>query len=235
MQAYSGKEEKIADYVQKRAVELYDSVACAYENMSNKVINAREGKVKLYQDDEKTEIIKTFLDAVQEFKKFAEMFCYDGTDGDTTFYGEFANYYGQIAEIIPLYNKCRNYLTKKPYSEDKIKINFDNAELLHGWDANKEKNYLTVLLFKNGSYYLGILDKKHKNVLIKDVPEKTQEEPCFKKMIYKLLPDPKRNMPRIILHAKSNKKLFEPSDEIYSLFLSSLSKAHSPSFRFSIQ
>lgn len=53
LQAYSGKEEKIADYVQKRAVELCDSVACAYGNMSDKVINVREGKVKLYQDDEK--------------------------------------------------------------------------------------------------------------------------------------------------------------------------------------
>lgn len=213
LQAYSGKEEKIADYVQKRAVELCDSVACAYGNMSDKVINAREGKVKLYQDDEKTEIIKTFLDAVQEFKRFAEMFCYDGTDGDTTFYGEFANYYGQIAEIIPLYNKCRNYLTKKPYSEDKIKINFDNSQLLDGWDANKEKDYLTVLLLKGNNYYLGILDKNHKNVLIKDVPEKGQGEPCFKKMIYKLLPGPEKMLPKVVFSAK-NIGFYNPDREI---------------------
>lgn len=215
LQIYSGKEERIVDYLQKQANKLYEDVGCTYENLYRIVLKAEPGSVKLYQDAVKTEKIKAFLDAVQEFKKFTEMLFYDGSDGDVAFYGEFANCYEQIAEITPLYNKCRNYLTRKPYSEEKIKINFDNSQLLNGWDVNKETDYRTVLLRKEENYYLGVLDKSSKNVLIEGVPLPTQDEPCFKKMVYKLFNDPKKGLPHTLF---SKKKIRAVDAEIQRIY-----------------
>ncbi len=63
----------------------------------------------------------------------------DMPDMDTGFYAVFSKAYEAYNEhTITLYNKTRNHLTKKPFSTDKIKINFNNSTLLNGWDANKE-------------------------------------------------------------------------------------------------
>lgn len=55
----------------------------------------------------------------------------------------------------------RNYITtsRKPYKLDKYKLYFDNPQLLGGWDINKEKDYRTVMLTKDGKYYFAIIDK----------------------------------------------------------------------------
>ena len=216
LQGYADRKEQMANYMQMRANELCKNVSCAYKDLSDNVLAVSTGSLKLYQDDDKIEFIKNFLDAVQDFKKFAEMFYYDGDDGDVLFYGEFTNNYEQIAEITSLYNKCRNYLTKKPYSEDKIKINFDNSQLLGGWDISKEDDYLTILLLKDNYYYLGVLDKKYKKVLTKDVPPKDKGESCFKKMVYKLLPGPEKMLPKVVFCAK-NINFYAPDSEILKI------------------
>lgn len=54
-----------------------------------------------------------------------------------------------------MYNKVRNWLTRKPYSEEKIKLNFENkGDLLGGWvDSKTEKS-------DNGTQYGGYLFRK---------------------------------------------------------------------------
>jgi CRISPR-associated protein Cpf1 len=44
---------------------------------------------------------------------------------DDYFYNKFKDFYVDN-QIITYYNAFRNYLTKKPYSQDKIKLNFEN-------------------------------------------------------------------------------------------------------------
>ena len=70
--------------------------------------------------------------------------------------------------ISRLYNKTRNFLTKKEYSNNKFKINFENSTLADGWDENKETENTVVLLRKDGNYFLAIMDKSSKTVF-KDV------------------------------------------------------------------
>lgn len=49
--------------------------------------------------------------------------------------------------VHTVYDKVRNYISKKPYSNDeKIKVNFDNPTLLDGWDQNKEKDNFGIIL-----------------------------------------------------------------------------------------
>jgi CRISPR-associated protein Cpf1 len=44
---------------------------------------------------------------------------------DNAFYNKFDEYYNDC-EIIKYYNEFRNFLTKKQFSKDKIKLNFEN-------------------------------------------------------------------------------------------------------------
>lgn len=97
--------------------------------------------------------------------------------------------YSDEAQWFKWYDLIRNYLTKKPQDDVKgnnLKLNFDNGTLMDGWDMNKEHENATVILRKNGMYYLGIMDTKHKNVLDKENVRATGE--CYEKMDYKQIP-----------------------------------------------
>ncbi len=73
-------------------------------------------------------------------------------------------YENSSPRIINLYNKTRNYLTKKPYSTEKYKLNFENATLGDGWDKNKESDNTALLFEKDGLFYLGIMNKKDNQI-----------------------------------------------------------------------
>ena len=74
------------------------------------------------------EPIKAFLDAVKELQWFLRMLLGSGEElnKNEEFYGEFLPLYEKLdATIPPLYNKVRNFVTKKAYSVEKFKVNFD--------------------------------------------------------------------------------------------------------------
>ena len=66
--------------------------------------------------------------------------------------------------LLNFYNKARNFLTKKEFSQDKFKLNFENPTLADGWDRNKEVENTCVLLMKDDKYFLGIMNKKHNKI-----------------------------------------------------------------------
>lgn len=121
--------------------------------------------------------IKEYLDASLQLTKFVESFRISERDiqnelSDT----EILNASSQFSSIITdwlsnqfdmvlLYNKVRNFVTKKAGSTDKIKVNFENATLLDGWSVNKESDYQGFLLKKNDNYFLGISDLTSKSEL----------------------------------------------------------------------
>ena len=82
----------------------------------------------------------------------------DMPDKDDGFYNDFAEVYEAYTNLtVTLYNKARNHLTKKLYSNDKIKINFDKANLLNGFvESQTDKSY-------NGTQYGGYLFRKRRD------------------------------------------------------------------------
>lgn len=60
-------------------------------------------------------------------------------------------------ELSLYYNAFRNHLSKKPYNQEKIKLNFENGILLEGWSDGQEMNKCGVILRNDEKYYLGIL------------------------------------------------------------------------------
>lgn len=173
---------------------------------------------RLYKNEKATELVKNLLDTIKEFQKLIKPLNGTGKEEnkDELFYGKFTLHYDSIADIDRLYDKVRNYITQKPYSKDKIKLNFDNPQLLGGWDKNKESDYRTVLLHKDGFYYLAVMDKSHSKAFV-DAPEITSDdEDYYEKMEYKLLPGPNKMLPKVFFATK-NIDTFQPSDRILDI------------------
>ena len=147
--------------------------------------------------------IKTYLDSVQDLLHRIKPLKVNGL-GDPSFYSVFDSIYSALSEVISIYNKTRNYITKKAESPEKYKLNFDNPTLADGWDLNKEKDNTCVLLRKNGMYYLGIMNPKDKPKFAEKYDCGT--EACYEKMIYKLLPGPNKMLPKVFFSTKGKKQ-----------------------------
>lgn len=102
------------------------------------------------------------------------------------------------------YDLIRNWLTKKPYSLDKWKLNFDCSQLMTGWDVNKEPEKHGVILRHDERYYLAVIDSNTSSVFRKDKNSKLfrADDSGWEKMEYKLLPGPNKMLPKCLLPKK---------------------------------
>lgn len=165
-------------------------------------------------DDEKIssfDNIKAYLDSVQQCEKVLKIFAAsEDLDRDIVFYSAFDVLYNAFRSNIPLYNMVRNYATKKPYSTEKYKLNFETPTLAAGWDQNKEKDNHTLLFIKDNNYFLAILNAKNKPK-IKEC--ETPSDGAYQKMVYKLLPGPNKMLPKVFFCEKGLAE-FKPSKYI---------------------
>lgn len=135
-----------------------------------KILAAQDTKEfqKVVAKDHK-KAIKFYLDSAQGLYHFLKFFTVKPKDlnseqkeqvADSDFQGRL-KYLMDELNPLELYNKTRNYLTKKDYSVEKIKLNFENSTLADGWDKNKESNNISILFKKNGLFYLGVMNKDY--------------------------------------------------------------------------
>lgn len=209
--------EKITDKLGDKIDELIAAVRAAYSDAESLIRNPYEGR-HLVNDNIAVKKIKLLLDTMKSLGTFIRFFAGTGKepDKDELFYAELDRYIKVLDNLNSMYNKTRNYVTKKPYSTEKYKLNFDNAELLSGWDLNKETSKASVILKKDGLYYLGIMKKNNRKVFV-NVPEAEEDSDCFEKMEYKLLPGPNKMLPKVFF-AKSNIDYYAPSAEINRIY-----------------
>jgi len=190
-----------------------------FENIKEKYL-AVEDVLKTYpenkdlaQDKNNVEKIKDLLDAIKNLQHFVKPLLGKGDEAlkEDKFYGDFTQLWQTLDQITPLYNMVRNYVTKKPYSTEKIKLNFENSTLLDGWDANKEEANTSILFEKNGNYFLGIMDKNH-NKIFRKIPKSISDN-SYLKVNYKLLPGASKMLPKVFFSQK-NISYYQPNDEI---------------------
>ena len=195
---------------------LYTQIENAYAEVKDLLNTPYSGK-NLAQDNVAIEKIKSLLDAVKALQHFVKPLLGDGTESekDEKFYGEFSMLWEELDKITPLYNMVRNYMTRKPYSTEKIKLNFENSTLMNGWDLNKEQDNSTVILRKDGLYYLAIMDKKHKKVF--DEKNILGSGECFEKMEYKFFKDLTTMVPKCTTQLKVVKEHFLTHSEPYTI------------------
>ena len=195
---------------ENQAVNLLVQIQNAYTEAQSLLENGYPEDCNLAQDKDNVAKLKTLLDAIKALQHFVKPLLGNGDepDKDERFYGELAVLWEELDRVTPLYNKVRNRMTRKPYSIEKFKLNFENSTLLDGWDVNKERDNTCVILRREGKYYLGIMRKQF-NAIFVNVPD-AQGEDAFEKMEYKLLPGANKMLPKVFF-SKSRIKEFNPS------------------------
>jgi len=185
----------------------------------------------LAQDETNVDKIKTLLDSIKAVQWFIKPLLGKGNEAekDERFYGEFSDLWTTLDQVTPLYNKVRNYMTRKPYSTEKMKLNFENSTLLDGWDVNKEADNTGIIFRKDGLFYLGIMNKKHNKIFKKEF--KITEVAFYEKMEYKLLPGANKMLPKVFF---SNSRIaeFNPSNELMEHYKN---ETHKKGEKFNLQ
>lgn len=138
---------------------------------------------------------------------------------DETFYAEFDNMFLPFAEFASIYDKIRNYLTKKVYDGDKMKLCFDCPTLANGWDENKIEANHALILRRNGKYFLGILNSaadtaKRREILSLESENDVPADECFERMEYKYLAGPRKMLPKVFLSSKEGIKNHKPPQNL---------------------
>ena len=188
--------------IMENIIDRYKGLIINYEATKDNYYKTNWNEIENIKQMGNVRLIKEPLDALKEIQRFLNIFSFadEYKKPDSDFYywlstniNEFGNDFNHI------YNKARNHLTKKQYSDEKIKLNFDSPTLASGWDLNKEIDNSAMIFRKfnqernDYDYYLGIWDKNIKKDY-KSIEKDNFGE--FEKMEYKLYPDPSKMLPK---------------------------------------
>lgn len=136
-------ENNVVDWIKtsvRQSVDNITSKYCDAQSLLNQTYS--EHNKKLAKNDTAIALIKNLLDSIKELEKFLKAFVGTGKEDskDALFYGKFTVLFNTLSLVDGLYDKVRNYVTQKPYSKDKIKLNFKNSHFLNGWSQSYETN-----------------------------------------------------------------------------------------------
>lgn len=206
--------EIIDAYIKKISDDVANVISSA-GIFTEKVLNQHDRSKKLSKNTKAVKAIKDMLDSIKELERDIKLI--NGSrlelDKNLSVYSEQEALINELEKVDALYNMTRNYLTKKPFTTDKIKLNFDRPTLLKGWDKNKEVDNLGILFCKEDKFYLGIMNTSSNKVFVN--PPKAKSSNVYKKVDYKLLPGPNKMLPKVFF-ADSNIDFFRPSEKILS-------------------
>lgn len=147
--------------VDDKGNNVFDRIEKAYSEVKDLLNSSYPSDKNLAQEDDDIDKIKNLLESVKELQKFVKPLCGKGNESgkDENFYGEFTVLYEELDKITPLYNMVRNYLTRKPYSTEKVKLFFENnGSVLNGWVDSKTENS------DNGTQYGGYLFRRKNGI-----------------------------------------------------------------------
>lgn len=187
---------------------IFKKIMVTYDRAKDIIKNEYKGNLK--EDTKSIEFIKDYLDSLKELQLFVKPLIAvrfdEGKEKDNKFYDSLYMYWDAMLDITPVYNKVRNYVTGKPYSTDKIKLNFNNPTLLNGWALGNEVTNSSLLFRKNGVYYLGMINKDY-NKLFYEYPTPESENDKLEKMVYLQAADPQKDVQNLmVIDGKTVKK-----------------------------
>lgn len=217
--------QHLAEIVEKEdIVSSYNAYVCNLSGICSAKLKEMMQALEEHNTDRKfsknlklVDSVKEFLDSVKEIERTLKLFQGTGLESDRNeiLYGEWTQLIDEIRTVDGIYNMVRNYVTQKPFSTEKIKLNFNCPTFLNGWDKNKESANLGVILERNGFYYLGIMNTNSRQIFSK-IPVSVTND-VYRKMEYKLLPGPNKMLPKVFF-AKSKIDYYKPSAEIMRIY-----------------
>lgn len=221
-----GESEQVSlkTYWSSEAVEARLFAVTQTEGRALEALARTHGEGGLREDRQGVSDIKAYLDALMDLLGYLRPFRVSSEqEVNAEFYGLFDACYDTLDLVIPLYNRVRNYLTRKPGDTACIKLMFDCPTLAAGWDKNKERENATVLFERAGHYYLGITAPTSGKKKGRDIDYSTlavsdgQTSDVYRKMVYKYLPGPNKMLPKVFF-AKSNAALYAPPKAIHEAY-----------------
>ena len=166
--------------------------------------------------------IKNYLQAVLDFYNILKLLYLpeDNVRVNENYYNFLNENLSLLSEIVSIYNKTRNFVTKKLCDNKKIKLTFECVSLLNGWDVSKEyiNNAFLFQDINDNKYYLGILNSNKKKPHFS-----IQDNSKFIKFCMKHIPTPNKNLPHIVF-CKKGIETFKPSDELIDKYKKGLYK-----------
>lgn len=170
--------------------------------------------------EERIDDIKEYFDLWIQVIRFCKCFQLDDKEinviqKDEDFYAIIQHVLYDLDDFNELYNMLRNYVTQKPYSIDKMHLKFDNPTFANGWAIDKEREYGTFLLRREGKYYLAVINS-HKNKIAYETTKKGNES-SYEKIVYMQFSDVKKMIPKCSTQLKAVKEYFQNEDSDYIL------------------
>lgn len=249
------KEEKVKKAVKEdkyKSLEEIDELLLKYADRQEEYKSAKEyihtikelaGKLmleeivpddntKLIENVQKKQELKEVLDGILNVAHWMKQFLIeDHVAQDEQFYSELNALYDEVENIIPIYNRVRNYVTQRPYSIEKMKLNFGVPTLADGWSKSKEYDNNAVLFIRNEKFYLGIFNANNKpEKRIMEGNAHLSKESDYKKVVYFLLPGPNKMLPKVFISSKTGLDTYHPSKYILDGYRSEKHKKGSKNF-----
>ena len=218
---------------------VYQNLDCEYSALLEKVRSEKQPLFDLFKErqllegqnteshaskysdrpfnDHEIKTIKTTLDFYKHLQSNLAIFQIsdENLKLDSEFYSEFDEFYQGLKNIIPVYNKSRNFLTKKPFSTEKTKLIFNSPQLLDGWSKSKESDCLGTIFIKDGKYYIGIINSAtnaKKTLFEPHNFANIDQSQYFEKMNLFFLSDLKRDFPKKYFSEKWHSQYPIPAD-----------------------
>ncbi|MBP5770087.1 MAG: type V CRISPR-associated protein Cas12a/Cpf1 [Bacteroidaceae bacterium] len=215
---FRAMDERNDEHVQQ--ANIFNRIEHAYTEAKPFLNKQRASNSPYNQDDDAIKCIKALLEAYKTLQRFINPLVGSGEESskDDMFYGEFMPIVEELKNITPLYNKVRNWLTRKPYSTEKFKICFDNSSFLSGWpqDYETKGGYIAE---HNGLYYLFINEVRLNENQIGFLCDHPDEDNASRILLDFQKPD-YRNIPRFFIRSKGDN--FAPAVEKYGLPIASV-------------
>ncbi len=215
---FRAMDERNDEYIQQ--ANLFIRIENAYTEAKPFLNELRASNSSYNQDDDAIKYIKVLLDAYKSLQRFINPLVGSGEESskDDMFYGEFMPIVEELKNLTPLYNKVRNWLTRKPYSDEKFKVNFDNSSFLSGWPQDYETKG-GYIVEHNGLYYLFINEVKLDEAQVKFLCDHPDADNATRILLDFQKPDNK-NIPRLFIRSKGEN--FAPAVEKYALPIASV-------------
>lgn len=195
---------------EKQSVKILEKIYEAYAAIDF------EKQENLQAEKEAATPIKNFLDEVQNLYHHLKLVDYRGEEQkDSTFYYGLDEILSDLAEIVPLYNKVRNFVTKKPGEVKKVKLNFECSSFLNGWATDFGTKDAHIFI-KDNKYYLGIINKK----LSEEDIDFLKKDGNDKHLIYDFQKPDNKNTPRLFIRSKGDS--YAPAVSKYNLPIESV-------------
>ena len=186
-----------------------------------------EGNNRFLNNPDGTELVKNLLDSYMDVLHRCGVLVVSVENNlNKAFYTEFLPLYAELENVITVYNRIRNYLTKKPSDTKQFKLNFGFPSLGDGWGINQEKKNKAILLFKGELFYLGIMNVRG---TLKFKETKNVQAPYYRKMVCRYLSKPYMDLPHTFFSVKGI-NTFHPSERILEIYKSGAFKKDSKNF-----